>query len=149
MYQISCWLYSAGETPNEFSVSWNGATLFDQKNVNTTVWTNLQFLAGATAANTVLQFGFRNDPSYFGLDDIAVYLAPPLQIQTVTCANGAISLGWSAAVGRLYQVQYTTNLSTMIWANLGGQILATNNPLTFHDPTGSAAARFYRLILSP
>ena len=63
MYLVSCWLYCDGETPNEFSVSWNGATLFDQQNIGSTLWTNLQFQASATDSNTVLTFGFRDDPS--------------------------------------------------------------------------------------
>ena len=37
MYLVSCWLYCDGYTPNEFSVSWNGTTLFDQQNIGATL----------------------------------------------------------------------------------------------------------------
>src|ERR1039457_2171007 len=111
-YLVSCWLYCDGQTPNEFSVSWNGATLFDQQNIGATLWTNLQFQASATATNTVLTLGFQDDPSELGLDDIAVYPITPPQYQTVTLTNGTISFSWSAQAGLLYQVQYTTNLAS-------------------------------------
>ena len=51
-YLLSCWLHSPGDTPNEFLVSWNGSTLFDQTNVPTFAWTNLQFLVQATGSVT-------------------------------------------------------------------------------------------------
>jgi hypothetical protein len=35
-------------------------------------WTNLQFMVSATAASTVLQFGFQDDPAYLALDDVTV-----------------------------------------------------------------------------
>ncbi len=151
MYLVSCWLYSAGQTPNEFSVSWNGATLFDQQNVGATLWTNLQFQASATATNTVLTFGFRNDPSYFGLDDIAVYAigVPPPQFQSVTFTNGTISFSWSAQASQLYQVQYTTNLTQNQWSNLAGVLSATSSSITATDATTASMMRFYRIVLLP
>ena len=78
-YLISLWLYSDGFAPNEFNVSWNGNLIFDQVNVGATLWTNIILEADATTTSTPLTFGFRNDPSYFGLDDVAVYPAPPVR----------------------------------------------------------------------
>ncbi len=150
MYQISCWLYCNGETPNEFSVSWNGSTLFDRTNVGDTLWTNLQFLAGATAGNTVLKLGFRADPSYYlGLDDIAVYPVQPPQFQTWTLTNGTINFSWSAQTGQLYQVQFTTNLAQNLWTNLGGALSTTNPSITATDAAAVSLQRFYRVLLLP
>jgi uncharacterized repeat protein (TIGR03803 family) len=167
MYQISCWLDGDGQTPNEFSVSWNGASLFDQQNLANSSWNNLQFLASATATNTVLTFGFRDDPGYFGLDDITVYavgLAPP-QFQTVTLSNGMISFTWSTVAGESYEIQSTTNLSPANWTTLGGAmtttnptttvfepigpIIATNSSTVVSEPTGTNSQQFYRIILQP
>ena len=150
-YQISCWLYSDGLTPNEFSVSWNGATLFDQTNVPDTLWTNIQFQAGATATNTVLALGFRIDPSNFGLDDIAVYpitFIPP-QFQTVALTNGTISFSWGAEAAQLYQVQSTTNLAQNTWTNWGGVLSTTNSSITVTDSATNSPERFYRVVLLP
>jgi hypothetical protein len=152
MYQVSCWLYCDGLTPNEFSVSWDGVALFDQQNIGGTLWTNIQFQATAAATNTLLTFGFRNDPSYFGLDDISVYpiCAPPPQLQSVTLTNGTISFGWSAQLGQLYQMQYATNLLQTNWFTFNS-ITATNNTVVFVDtnPITGCRQKFYRLMMSP
>jgi hypothetical protein len=149
-YQISCWLYSGGSFPNEFSVAWNGVTLFDQADVGDTLWTNLQFTANATTSNTVLTFGFRNDPSYLGLDDIVVSAVPATpQFQSVTLTNGTISFGWSALAGQLYQVQWTTNLTQAAWVNLTGILTATNTTMKATDILTASPRRFYRLVLWP
>jgi hypothetical protein len=151
MYKVSCWLYCDGETPNEFSVSWNGATLFDKQNAGHTPWTNLQLQANAMATNTVLTFGFRDDPGYFGLDDITVYpigVAPP-QFQAVTLTNGTISFSWSAEAGQFYQVQCATNLAQTNWTNLGGAITATNSTMTISEQIGADSQLFYRIMPLP
>src|SRR5208282_3897205 len=113
MYEISCWLYCDGETNNEFSVSWNGATLFDEKNIGDTEWTNLQFQASAVSGATVLKFGFQDDPFYLGLDDIAVFQVVPIpaRFQGVALAGGMINFSWRALSGQRYQVEYSTNLA--------------------------------------
>jgi len=150
MYQVSCWLYSDGEIPNEFSVSWNGTTLYDQTNVAAeTLWTNLQFLTSATVTDTLLTFGFRDDLSYFGLDDIAVYPVVPPRFQTVKLTNGMINFGWSAQASQLYQVQYTTNLAQNRWTNLGGVVSTANSSIMAADATTNSMERFYRVVLLP
>ena len=114
-----------------------------------TGWTNLQFFATAAGTNTVLEFGLRNDPSYFGLDDIVVYPVTPPQLQTMTLTNGTISFGWSAQVGLLYQLQYTTNLASANWTSLGSAVTATGATLSATDSVTNGPQRFYRLVLSP
>jgi uncharacterized repeat protein (TIGR03803 family) len=150
-YLVSCWLYCSGLTPNEFSISWNGATLFDQQNIGDCLWTNLQFQAGATVTNTVLTLGFRDDPSFLGLDDIAVYpiSVPPPQLQTVTLTGGTIGFSWSAQASQLYQVQYKTNLAQPAWSNLSGVLSTTNSSIMATDATTASTMRFYRIVLLP
>jgi hypothetical protein len=79
LYLISAWLDSVdGYAPSEFSVAWDGTTLFDKVNLPALGWTNIQLTALATTPNTTLQFGFRNDPSDFGFDDVSVVpIGPP------------------------------------------------------------------------
>jgi len=153
MYEISCWLYCDGFITNEFSVSWNGATLFDEFNIGDTEWTNLQFQASATSTATALKFGFRDDPSYLGLDDIAVYpiVAIPAQFQGVTVTNGTISFSWRAQPGERYQVQYTTNLAQSQWTDLGGVLSTTNanSSLSTNDAASASTERFYRIVAQP
>ena len=47
-----------------------------------------------------------------------------------------------------YVLQSTTNLNRSSWANLG-TILATNTVMNVSMPTGGAAAKLYRVAISP
>jgi hypothetical protein len=151
-YLLSLWLrnYSGG-TPNQFQVQWNGATIFYQSNLTVTAWTNLQFLVTATGSATPLQFGFQNDPAYFGLDDVNVVpLAPATFKSTVKAANN-FQLVWNTTAGVVYQVQYKTNLFQANWTSLGSAVTAGSNSLTLTDTNAfqSSAQRFYRLLVLP
>ncbi len=149
-YLISLWLNTpSGAAPNEFLVAWNGANLFDQVNVGATGWTNLQFFATRPGTNTVLEIGLRNDPSYFALDDIMVYPVTPPQLQTVTFNNGTLCFNWSAQVGLLCQVQYTTNLASANWTSLGSAVTATGATFSATVSVTNGPQRFYRVMLSP
>jgi hypothetical protein len=155
-YQISCWLYSDGQAPNEFTVLWNGATLFDQPNVPATTglpghWTNLQFQASATLTSTVLSLGFRDDPSYLGLDDISVYptVAPVIPPFHGGLSNGMFTFSFSVQTNQTYQVEYATNLAQHIWFDLGGPIMPTNTIITVTDSNAASTDRFYRIIVLP
>ncbi len=153
-YLLSFWLanvdvFGFGTSPNEFLVSWNGNTLSSQFNQPAYDWTYVQFVVVATTNSTVLQFGFRNDLFFFGLDDVNVTPLPEPVFQSVTRTNNNIDLTWSTVPGFVYQVQYTANLSPTTWSNLDGTITATGNTLSASYPIGTAPRRFYRAVLLP
>ena len=142
LYLVSCWLYSGGSYGsggiyNEFSISWNGATLLDQQNVGNIGWTNLQFQALATNAGTVLQIGFFNNPSYFGLDDIAVYPVVVLTPPGITAQSGNQTVLLNSAASLSVTVTGSSPL-TYQWqfngSNLPNQVITT--------VAGSATAGF-------
>jgi hypothetical protein len=152
-YLLSLWLDSPNinkkTTPNEFSVLWNGDTLFDQFDIGKIGWTNLQFVVTATSSSTTLQFGGRDDKYYLGLDDVSVISISPPSFQTATQIGNVISFNWSAMTGLVYQLQYKTNLFQSNWINLGGSIMATNLTMTSTDNIGPDPQRFYRLQFLP
>ena len=98
-YLLSLWLDSPdGAGPNECMVAWNGTPVFDGVNLPAVGWTNLQFIVDAVSLSSRLKISLRNDPAYFGLDDLSVtpvYSVPP-QIkqqpanQTLIIGNPAI-----------------------------------------------------------
>ncbi len=154
-YLLSLWMANpfTGDTPNQFHITWNAGTgaatnLFDSYDMPQVSWTNVQFLVTAAGTSTTLQFQFRNDPQYFGLDDISLvpFSVPALQFPVL--AGSTVLFTWNAVPGLVYQVQYKTDLAQPTWNALGSPITATSSSQTASDPAGQAAQRFYRVVLA-
>jgi hypothetical protein len=102
-YLLSFWLNCAsGGTPNSFQATWNGATVFSKANLGAIGWTNVQLVVSASNTTSTLQFGFRDDPSYLGLDDVTLTPIsgtniPPLLTLTVQSAQGGAAPGSTTA----------------------------------------------------
>jgi VPDSG-CTERM motif len=75
-YVIDFWLYNFGGTPSDFDVQWDGATIYSVTNPGAFPYTEYTFYVTASTATTALEFSFRQDPSYFLLDDICVTSVP-------------------------------------------------------------------------
>ncbi len=157
-YLISLWMNSPNVgswAPNEFSVAWNGATLFDQINIPPITdpasgWTNLQFVVTATNNASILQIGGRDDYYYLGLDDVSVVSIPSAALQLPLPPGNCVTFSWNALAGVAYQVQSTTNLFPPNWVPLQ-TITATNSTVIFTDTNSMAGSpqMFYRLLVSP
>lgn len=61
---------------NQFEVLAGGNTLFSQTNLSTVPYIQYAFNFVATGNSTELTFGFRNNLSYFALDDVSVAAVP-------------------------------------------------------------------------
>jgi hypothetical protein len=76
IYSVSYWLASqAGATTNDFSASFNGVTIAGSVLNNAGAFGYTQFTFSglvATTNSTVLGFTFRNDDSFWLLDDVSV-----------------------------------------------------------------------------
>ena len=74
----------------------------------------------------------------------------PLPVfQGVKRANDRIEFTWSAAPGQRLQLQYSSDLISTNWANLGNAMTATNGTMSASDAFGPDTTRFYRIILLP
>jgi hypothetical protein len=151
-YLFSFWLdntlYQGSNTPNSFLASWGGGALFASNNMPAFSWTNMQFVVSASGARTTVQFGFRNDPAAFGLDDISVQQLVVPDIQSATVANGAVTLVWSALPGAVYQVQTEPDLSLSNWT-VAKTLKASDATATATFPATTSGAVFYRVALVP
>jgi hypothetical protein len=74
-YQLTFFLASDGQVPNEFQVTLGEAT-WDQTDVPSFGYVSESLTVTATASTTLLQFGFRNDNGSFNLDDVSVSSVP-------------------------------------------------------------------------
>jgi hypothetical protein len=152
-YLLSFWLQSpdlgSGTIPNEFIAQWNNSTLLSYIDAGVFDWTNISYVLLAAGANTVLEFGARNDYSYFALDDVSVVPIPLPSLQSIRESSGTVNLTWTTMAGLAYQIQYQTNLASANWLNLGGPTNATSGTMSAADVIGPGSARFYRLALVP
>jgi hypothetical protein len=145
-YLLSCWFDNpSGQTPNEFQISWGGAKLLDLTNWISTGWINPQFFVTASSTNTELQFGFVNNPAYFGFDEVTLQPFPVPEFTSQTASSGTFFFTFTSVPGFYYQVQYTTDLST--WNDLGSPYYASGTTVTGSTPIGPDPHRFYRAKL--
>jgi hypothetical protein len=150
-YLISFWLnnpndtvYGSTVTPNQFEVNWNTNppavnTIFNQSNISAiNTWSNMQFVVKAAATNTVLQFGARNDPVAFAVDDVSVIpisspliSTQPTNLIVLSGSNAVFSVMANGSTPLKFQWQENgTNL-----ANGGNISGATTNALTLTGVT--------------
>jgi PEP-CTERM motif len=80
MYDIRFWLMNNAGTPNDFNVSFDGNLLFSGVDLPPFAFTEYSFNAIASGASALLEFGFRHDPSFLGLDDISVDSLGPTSV---------------------------------------------------------------------
>ena len=95
--------------------------------------------------------GFRDDPYYFGLDDISVTPFTAPAFQATTRISSTFNMTWGTTTGLVYQLQYVTNLLQTNWINLGSPLVATKSSLTVSDTNAlsSSPQRYYRFMVSP
>jgi len=149
-YLVSCWLDNPTNGPGQqFGASWNGTNFVNLLNPPVLAWTNFQFVATAIATNTLLQFAARNDPNYFGFDDVSVTPVPAVAVASFSVCTNAFQLTWNSLAGLSYQIQYKTNLAQTGWLSFS-TVTATNTVTTFADTNAvNVGQRFYRLGLLP
>jgi len=85
----------------------------------------------------------------YGSDQTFITDALPLAVQAVAQTNGAIVFTWSSRSGNVYQLQYSTDLSSTNWIDLGGPITAADISVSASDVVGTDSQRFYRVELLP
>ena len=73
-YEISFYLMSEGGAPNSFTASWNGNTLLSLVDAQAFGYTLYTFdvTGNSGAGSNSLVFTFRQDPAFWGLDDVSV-----------------------------------------------------------------------------
>jgi len=151
LYQLSFWLNNpASGSGQQFAARWNLTNiLLNAISPPAFAWANYQYLVTATGTNTQLRFYARNDPNYFGFDDVAVTPVPPVVFSTATVSNGNLQMSWNALAGLKYRVDYTTNLAAVNWQLLGNVTAATNACGLTDAGIATQSQRFYRLLLLP
>jgi len=101
-------------------------------------------LADGSFYGVASQGGINKFGTLFRLDLPAGLGAPALQSASIT--NGGLSLTWTTLPNRTYQVQFSDDLSSDTWTDLGPPILASAAFTSFNDTATANPQRFYRLV---
>ena len=64
-----------------------------------------------------------------------------------TVVSDEANISWVSMTGQVYQVQYSTNLVSTNWFDLGSTVIGNGTTNTVADSTATNSARFYRVIL--
>jgi hypothetical protein len=145
-YLLSFWVSNPqGGTTETFQTSWNGTTVYSITNPGVLGWSNQKFLVIATSTNTLLQFSVRNDPWYFGLDDVTVtpVSLPSITQQPVSQTNlvGSNAVFTAAASGTPpLAYQWRTNSVNLVNGTVVSGV--TSNVLTLTGITAANAGNY-------
>jgi uncharacterized repeat protein (TIGR03803 family) len=146
-----------GSTFNSGSESYADGTIF--KMTTDGILTTLYSFSGADGIYPVGSLLEGQDGDFYGVTYAGgtygvgsiFKLSIPMRpvFYPITVCDGKVALSWSAVAGQTYQLQYTTDLISPQWINLGASTLATNSIISTCDVLGSDAQRFYQVSLQP
>ena len=78
-----------------------------------------------------------------------VFVLPAPVITAATATPSRVTFQWTASKNDLFQVEWTTNLTSVNWTLLPQVVSSTTGSFTFTDNSPSAVMKFYRLVWLP
>jgi hypothetical protein len=83
-----------------------------------------------------------------GIDNLSFSANVPQAVPlNAEIAGGSLLLNWPGAAGQTYQLESTTNLTTGVWAPVGGSVTGTGGTLTLTNNLSGSPQLYFRLQL--
>ena len=79
-------------------------------------------------------------------ESFTIFVAAPPVIQSIVAFGGNVTVTWSAIAGKVYQVEYKSDLAALTWNVLSGDLTASAERAAKVDVTASTTRRFYRIV---
>jgi hypothetical protein len=135
---------ATGSPPLIYQWQENGTNLSDGGPIAGATSTSLMLSAvGATNAGS---YDVIITNAYGSVTSSVVTLNVVFFFQSAAQNGSAVTFSWQTTPGVGYQVQYTTNLASTNWLDLGAAITASNGVTTASDNLGPDPQRFYRVV---
>lgn len=83
------------------------------------------------------------------LSALVFRLVPPPLITSATWSSGALTLTWNSFTNGVYRLAYASDVNATSWTTQASTITATGNTTSASDYPGTAAQRFYKVMLLP
>ena len=106
-YTFNFFLASDGGTPSDFQAQWDGVSLVSLVNTPATPYLPYTFTVTGTGSDTI-NFLERNDPSWWGLDDVSVVAATATP-EPSSLFGSFLLLGLLAGCGAVYKRRKVQN----------------------------------------
>jgi uncharacterized repeat protein (TIGR03803 family) len=139
-----------------FGGAYTNGTVFKIK-ANGAFTTLYSFTGGNDGANPYAGLARANDGYLYGTTSgggagnvgtvFRMAIAPEFIAMTLT--SGIVSLTWTTEIGVKYQLQYSSEVNSANWANVGNPITATSSTLSATDSVANDPRRFYRIVVLP
>jgi hypothetical protein len=102
---------------------------------------------GTNTVTTVVSDGALSATNSFKIVVLGGVSAP--SIQSITLSNELVTITSTAVTGRSYRLQYLSSLEQTNWTDLYPETLAAEATVVLTNSPGSAAERYYRVLLLP
>lgn len=104
----------------------------------------LAVLTGLSALRIRGEFKSETDVGY--LDNVAMEAG----VRALSIRVSQVEICWNSSLGRLYQIQWSTEIQPTVWSGLGNPIPGTGTRIYAQDPvTDGQPRRFYRVLELP
>ena len=108
---------------------------------------NLYALAGTSSLATAPWPMFRHDGRHTGVYLVVTNTAPV--IGSALVSSSGVDVTWNSMPGRLYRLQYKSNLADLDWSIISNDVVASASVTIRRDPTVPDQQRLYRVVLLP
>jgi hypothetical protein len=147
-YTVDFWLAANGVAGGDVTVSFGNTTGFSQTYAWPTYfdWTEYTFTTVATASSSTFTFAGTNLDGTFFIDDVSVTGTNTPPPQPSASIYTAVELDWMAISNATYQVQWSPDVASTNWTNLGLSVAGTGTSITIFDSTRNSSKKFYRVL---
>ena len=147
--------YAAGAGDASRAITVNGGILVsNQTFAGTGAWANYNTISipcnlpAGRSAVVARYDSSQHSSNWLNLDNLVVVGDPPAQIRFLRIQNNptsSVHLSWTATPGQPYRIQYSTNLTTAAWTDLGVPVTSSNATAAADVTITPGQARVYRI----